>query len=101
MSGQYEEYQVENFEQEAYQGAMLKAGKEWERVRSETDETESQLQSRILELEAENKALKDLSERLISVGEQRFHPERAEWNLHVLTEDWNTLVTEWQKSKEF
>ncbi len=61
------------------------------------------MNKRILELEAENKALKDLSERLIDAGEYLAESYRENW-----TEDdepahpwrWNALVAEWQKAKE-
>lgn len=51
MSDYYTESQMQRIEQAAYDGAMLEAGKEWERQRGEFGATEAELQSRITELE--------------------------------------------------
>ena len=51
MSDYYTESQMQRIEQAAYDGAMLEAGKEWERQRDEFEATEAELQSRIDELE--------------------------------------------------
>ena len=51
MSDYYTESQMQRIEQAAYDGAMLEAGKEWERQRYEFDATEAELQSRIANLE--------------------------------------------------
>lgn len=53
MSDYYTESQMQRIEQAAYDGAMLEAGKEWERQRGEFGATEAELQSRIAELEEE------------------------------------------------
>lgn len=52
MSDYYTESQMQRNEQAAYDGAMLEAGKEWERQRYEFDATEAKLAARIAELEA-------------------------------------------------
>ena len=51
MSDYYTESQMQRIEQAAYDGAMLEAGKEWERQRYEFDATEAKLVARIAELE--------------------------------------------------
>ncbi len=51
MSDYYTESQMQRIEQAAYDGAMLEAGKEWERQRGEFGATEAELQSCIAELE--------------------------------------------------
>jgi chromosome segregation ATPase len=53
MSDYYTESQMQRIEQAAYDGAMLEAGKEWERQRYEFDAAEAELAERIIELEAE------------------------------------------------
>ena len=53
MSDYYTESQMQRIEQAAYDGAMLEAGKEWERQRYEFDATEAELAERVTELEAE------------------------------------------------
>ena len=62
MSDYYTESQMQRIEQAAYDGAMLEAGKEWERQRGEFGATEAELQSRIAELEE--------AQRWIPVGER-------------------------------
>ena len=52
MSDYYTESQMQRIEQAAYDGAMLEAGKEWERQRYEFDATEAKLAERVTELEA-------------------------------------------------
>jgi len=54
MSDNYTESQVNRIEEDAYNGAIFEAGKEWERQRDEFNSREHELQSRIAELEAEN-----------------------------------------------
>src|SRR5690606_25670543 len=49
----YTESQMQRIEQAAYDGAMLEAGKEWERQRYEFGATEAELAERVTELEAE------------------------------------------------
>ena len=53
MSDYYTESQMQRIEQAAYDGAMLEAGKEWERQRYEFDATEAKLAARIAQLEKE------------------------------------------------
>ena len=53
MSDYYTESQMQRIEQAAYDGAMLEAGKEWERQRYEFGATEAELAERVTELEAE------------------------------------------------
>ena len=53
MSDYYTESQMRRIEQAAYDGAMLEAGKAWERQRYEFGATETELAERITELEAE------------------------------------------------
>ena len=54
MSDNYTESQVNRIEEDAYNGAIFEAGKEWERQRDEFNSREHELQSRIAELEAES-----------------------------------------------
>ena len=54
MSEHYTESQVNQIEQDAHDGAILEAGKEWERQCDEFNSREYELESRIAELEAEN-----------------------------------------------
>jgi len=63
MSEHYTEWQVERFEQDAHDGAILEAGKEWERQQNEFNSREHELESRIAELEAERRWI-PVSERL-------------------------------------
>lgn len=51
MSDYYTESQVKRIEQDAHDGAMLEAGKEWERQRYEFGATEAKLAERVTELE--------------------------------------------------
>ena len=51
MSDYYTESQIQRIEQAAYDGAMLEAGKAWERQRYEFGATEAELAERITELE--------------------------------------------------
>ena len=51
MSDYYTESQMQRIEQAAYDGAMLEAGKAWERQRYEFGATEAELAERIAELE--------------------------------------------------
>ena len=46
MSDYYTESQMQRIEQAAYDGAMLEAGKEWERQRYEFGATEDELAAR-------------------------------------------------------
>lgn len=59
MKESFEDYQVEQLEQAAYQGAMLEAGKEWERQREEFDMREAGWQARAEKAEAENATLRE------------------------------------------
>jgi len=52
MSEHYTESQVNQIEQDAHDGAILEAGKEWERQCDEFNSREYELESRIAELEA-------------------------------------------------
>jgi len=63
MSDYYTESQINRIEEDAYNGAIFEAGKEWERQRDEFDSREHELQSRIAELEAERRWI-PVSERL-------------------------------------
>jgi len=69
MSEHYTEWQVERFEQDAHDGAILEAGKEWERQQNEFNSREHELESRIAELEAEAKAVKENSQWLARLTE--------------------------------
>jgi len=62
----YNEWQVEQFEQAAYEAAMVNAGKEFERLCGEKDELEATLEERIAELEAENSRLATLLHDVLS-----------------------------------
>jgi hypothetical protein len=63
MSDYYTESQVNRIEQDAHDGAILEAGKEWERQRDESNAREHELETRIAELEAERRWI-PVSERL-------------------------------------
>ena len=60
MSDYYTESQVDRIEQDAHDGAILEAGKEWERQRDEFNFREYELEARIDELEAELKITDEL-----------------------------------------
>ena len=62
MSEHYTESQVNQIEQDAHDGAILEAGKEWERQCDEFNSREYELESRIAELEEK--------QRWIPVGER-------------------------------
>jgi hypothetical protein len=62
MSDYYTESQMQRIEQAAYDGAMLEAGKEWERQRYEFGATEAKLAERVTELEARIAEAKKLLE---------------------------------------
>ena len=64
MSEHYTESQVNQIEQDAHDGAILEAGKEWERQCDEFNSREYELESRIAELEAECDRAKAIVSRL-------------------------------------
>ena len=53
MSNYYEDYQIEKLERDAYDSAMLEAGKDWERERDEHDYLVYLLEKKIASLETE------------------------------------------------
>ena len=53
MSDYYEDYQIEKLERDAYDSAMLEAGKDWERERDEHDYLVYLLEKKIASLETE------------------------------------------------
>ena len=63
MSDYYTESQVNRIEQDAYDGAILEAGKEWERQRDDFNFREYELETRIAELEQAQRWI-PVSERL-------------------------------------
>lgn len=63
MSDYYTESQVNRIEQNAHDGAILEAGKEWERQRDEFNSIEHELETRIAELEQAQRWI-PVSERL-------------------------------------
>ena len=90
MSDYYTESQMQRIEQAAYDGAMLEAGKEWERQRGEFGATEAELQSRIAELE-------DFINQLIEAGDAMSNAQ----SMRVAEEDkWDALVKDWKESEE-
>jgi len=105
MSDYYTESQVNRIEQNAHDGAILEAGKEWERQRDEFNSIEHELETRIAELET-------FIDQLIEAGD---------WELRSLcafldyTEDaytykyydpygairgWSALVKSWKEREE-
>lgn len=95
MRENFEDYQVEQFEQAAYQGAMLEAGKEWERQREEFDLHEDALRARAEKAEA-------MVERLIEAGgpiadSLSVYQDRK---TGLYFGEWDNLVAEWNQSKK-
>ena len=64
MSDNYTESQANRIEEDAYNGAIFEAGKEWERRRDESNLREHELQSRIAELEGDREKAFDLVRKL-------------------------------------
>ena len=83
MKDYYTESEVNRIEQIAYEGAMLEAGKEWERQRDESNFREHELEDRIAELEtlvAELEArLAELEEQLRWIPVSERLPEEEGW----------------------
>ena len=89
MSDYYTESQMQRIEQAAYDGAMLEAGKEWERQRYEFGATEAELQSRIAELEG-------FINQLIEAGE--LLAEYCDYETGKIA--WDALVKDWKEREE-
>lgn len=119
MSDYYTESQMQRIEQAAYDGAMLEAGKEWERQRYEFGETEAELAERIAELESELKIIdalraerdraREMVTRLIEAGRPlcdyailvSFDHPMGDGQMALNDKSaWDALVTEWQKERE-
>ena len=89
MSDYYTESQMQRIEQAAYDGAMLEAGKEWERQRDELGETEAELQSSIAELEGFMNQLIEAAELLA---------EYCAYETGKIA--WDALVKDWKEREE-
>ena len=90
MSDYYTESQVDRIEQDAHDGAILEAGKEWERQRDEFNFREYELETRISELET-------FIDQLIEAGNAVVNAYPT-W---VREEDkWDDLVKDWKERDE-
>ena len=99
MSDYYTESQINRIEEDAYNGAIFEAGKEWERQRDEFDSREYELQSRIAELEGK-------IDQLIEAGDWG---AKLAINIGALSGDdqyklakkrydkWDALVKDWKE----
>lgn len=98
MSDYYTESQVNRIAEDAYNGAMLEAGKEWERQRDEFNSREHELESRIAELEAENNRLAELLHNELSSLEIATDLGNKRWTaLNKIYEDGEKHNTNWCK----
>jgi len=87
MSDYYTESQVDRIAQDAHDGAILEAGKEWERQRDEFNSIENELETRIAELET-------FIDQLIEAGNAVVNAYPT-W---VREEDkWDALVKDWKE----
>ena len=86
MSDYYTESQMQRIEQAAYDGAMLEAGKAWERQRYEFGATEAELAERITELEG-------FINQLIEAGE--LLAEYCDYETGKIA--WDALVNDWKE----
>lgn len=86
----YSEEQAERLEQDAYNAAMLEAGKEWEHERGVSGEREAALEERNADLVA-------FIERLIEAGGEIVdEAQLQEPDVSELREAWQALVAEWR-----
>ena len=95
MNDYYTESQVNRIEQDAYDGAILEAGKEWERQRDEFNSREHELESRIAELE-------EFIDKLIKAGNALESQAYVAWRKYGMldfpaAETWCALVKDWKE----
>ncbi len=105
MNNDYSEEQVEQLERIAYEGAMLEAGKEWERQRDEAAEAEQRLYEKIERYEKHIAELKAFTERLIAVGNALKREVYDAWERGGVsdfpaTDEWENLCEEWEAIEE-
>lgn len=93
MSGLYTEWQVEQFEQDAHDGAILEAGKEWERQQNEFNSREHELESRIAELES-------IANELFEALTLTYNKLPEHWRKDYCPYDYHFLKVKLERAKE-